>query len=179
MVKLIDNKENTYSPCNSCNASLEKFYSTMASYFEGNKTFFRYFFKNPKFIVGNHGFEKSSLKNIDLFNEEEMRIATSGKLIEYQTGKNRGDFKFILSTFRNEEPMHYIFLKTSNDPFPILINVYNPTEGMDFKWSSDGKKRIYLNNFRSCCPHPSDAPENFNKKHHGKNHKSYEYQLNK
>jgi hypothetical protein len=178
MVKLIDNKENTYSPCDVCNGKLNEFYESASESIKSNKIFFRYFFKNPKFIVGIHGFEKAHLKGIDMFNEEEIRIATSGKLIENQTGKVRGEIKFILSTVRNGEPMHYIFLRTSKEPYPVLINIYNPTEGMDFKWSSDGEKRIYLNSFRSCCPHPQDSIENFNKKHHGVNHKKYDYQLN-
>lgn len=178
MVKLIDNKENTYSPCKKCKLKLEDYHSGLASSFERNKSYFRKFLKNPKFALGDHGFETAFLKGINMYEKEEKIIAGSGELIDFQLGKNPGEFKFILSTIRNNEPIHYIFLRTPDLSYPCLINVYNPTEGMSFKWSSDGKKRLYLNNFRSCCPHPLDAIENYNKKHHGVNHEKYRYQSN-
>jgi hypothetical protein len=140
------------------------------------KQFFKDFKKKKKFKIGAHGNEKSMLKNIDISKEEEKSLATNGEIIEIQQGKERGEIKFIVHNKRDKEPMHYVFLKENFSNEPILINVYNPKEGMDFKWNKDGTERIYLNSFRDCCPHPLDKKENYFKEHHGKNHELYEYQ---
>jgi hypothetical protein len=146
-------------------------------HYQENLTFFKKLKEKPITYIGFHGKEKAMLKNIDLEDPKEIELATSGDFIEYQTGKNLNEFKFILQNIRNGEPLHYVFLNVPSSDISTLVNIYNPTEGMSFKWSKDGRKRIYLNNFRSCCPHPLDDIENYNKEHHGKNHKKYDYQL--
>ena len=171
-----DSKKVKYCPCFRCKKKLNSNIMATEIKLDQYKQFFKDFKKKKKFKVGAHGNEKSMLKNIDISKEEEKSFATNGEIIEIQQGKERGEIKFIVHNKRDKEPMHYVFLKENFSNEPILINVYNPKEGMDFKWNKDGTERIYLNSFRDCCPHPMDKKENYFKEHHGKNHELYEYQ---
>ena len=171
-----DSKKIKYCPCFRCKNKLNSNIMATEIKLDQYKQFFKDFKNKKKFVVGAHGNIKSMAKNIDLTNDKEKNLATDGEIIEIQQGKKFGEIKFIVYNKRGNEPMHYVFLKDKLSKEPILINVYNPKEGMDFKWSKDGKQRIYLNKFRDCCPHPMDKKENYFKEHHGKNHELYEYQ---
>lgn len=163
-------------PCAKCSGKLMANQRKTRSTIKKNEIFFKKIKNGRDFVVGIHGQERADERKINLNEEVEQRRALGGYIVETQTGKFEGEFKFIVLAKRNNEPLHYVFLKRPEEEKPTLINIYNPTEGMSFKWTADGKHRLFLNTFRSCCPHPEDKQEYHNKKHHGKQHGLYDYQ---
>lgn len=104
----------------------------------------------------------------------------NASLIEVQNGMYRNEKKLIFISRVGKKVVHSIILEVKNrsgETNYTLINVYNPFEGMTFKWSESGTKRMYLNEFRKCCKHPEDSKENYVKRHHGLRHKLYSYQF--
>lgn len=160
--------------CNKCRERLENYYKTMEVKKRESKEEFEEM-KNSYLELSDYALKKNVSFNREYF--EELR--ENGTLVEVQRGRDVGEKKFIIRFEKNDSVVHTVVLVGEvfgKKTFKIL-NAYNPHIGMSFKWDDKALNRVYLNEFRGCCLHPEDKKENFVKRHHGVNHKLYDYQV--
>lgn len=163
-----------YTPCKCCSNTINKAQEDIyekVSEVQGHINL-----QNHHIEVGSHANFRAGERGISL-KEVFFGLKYAPELVEIQKGTGYREFKLIYRVFSgtHNKPIHAILLvKRTGDP--VLINTYFPTEGMSFKWDSQGRVREYFNELRNCCPHPDDSKKNYHKEHHGSRHKKYSYQ---
>lgn len=160
-------KDLSFSLCFRCLNRLDAFYDRQRKMKKETNSKFSYLKKQGTANFSSH--TREMLKKREIKEEDVIKSLFSGRPIEYQSTAYRNECKIIFKGGNFEKnPLHIIVLFSDFLRIPKIVTVYNPKEGAWWKWDSSYSRRIYINEFRTCCVHPYDSKKAHNKKHHDK-----------
>lgn len=160
-----------FSLCFRCLNRLEAFYDRQKKLKKEMKHHFSDLKKRREVKFSVHAKSKDLMIKNNLNENDIKKILFSGHPIEHQSLPYRNECKIIFKGGNFEKiPLHIVVLFNEYDNVPTIVTIYNPKKQAWWKWNNSYTKRIYLNEFRTCCVHPYDSENAFDKKHHNMPH---------
>lgn len=173
-------KKLKFDLCNKCTNHLNSFYDRQDNLTNLTQEKFKELLKTKDLIFSLHVKTKENLKKLNISNQDVLDALFIGKPIEYQTTRYEDECKIIFRGGNFEEnPLHIVVLFSPLEVKPKIVTVYNPSILAWWKWDETYSRRIYLNQFRTCCIHPYDSEKAHNKQHHSRPyHPKYDWKKN-